>query len=99
MLGKASVWPAYGVDSSSTNSNENLGDIPYGTRFVIRWQDRGLRNALGLTPRGLRLFDCLLHYGFYVLDGANHGGANNGGLIGFRTDQGAYRHRRLAQER
>jgi hypothetical protein len=64
-----------------------MGDIPYGTRFVIRWQDRGLRDSLGLTARGKVLFDCLLHYGFYVLDGAPQGGENGGAYIGFRTDQ------------
>jgi hypothetical protein len=87
VLGKTRVWPSYGVDTSSSNANENMGDIPYGTRFVIRWQDRGLRDSLGLTARGKVLFDCLLHYGFYVLDGANQGGENGGGYVGFRTDE------------
>jgi hypothetical protein len=88
ILGKTWVWPAYGRDGSAGNADENLGDIPYGTRFVIRWQDRGLRHALGLSPRGLRLFDCLLHYGFYVVDGTPEGGADGGASITFRTDQG-----------
>ncbi len=89
VLGKRRVWPAYGMDSSSTNGTENLGDIPYGTRFVIRWRDRALRDSsgLGLNARGKVLFDCLLYYGFYVLDGSNEGGPNGGGKIGFRVDQ------------
>jgi hypothetical protein len=89
VLGKTKVWPAYTMDSSATNANENLGDIPYGTRFVIRWQDRQLRDSstLKLSGRGKVLFDCLLNYGFYVLDGSNEGGVNGRGLFGFRTDQ------------
>ena len=89
ILAKRRVWPAYSIDSSARQPGENLGDIPYGTRFVIRWQDRGLRNnsALNLTARGRALFDCLLYYGFYVVDGANGPGVNGGGLIGFRHDQ------------
>ncbi len=89
ILAKHWVWPAYGRDSTAGNLDENLGDIPYGTRFVIRWIDRNLRNNLGLSTRGLRLFDCLLHYGFYVVDGTPEAGAGGGSSITFRTDQGS----------
>jgi hypothetical protein len=89
VLGKTWVWPAAGRDSSAGAIEENLGDIPYGTRFVIRWSDKHLRNELGLTARGLRLFDCLLHYGFYVVDGTpEHDEADGGASVTFRTDQG-----------
>jgi hypothetical protein len=89
VLGKTRVWPAQGTDSTSGNADENLGDIPYGTRCVIRYQDRGLRNSLDLTARGLVLFDCLLRYGFYVADGGSYvSGADDGGVICFRTDHG-----------
>jgi hypothetical protein len=89
ILGKNWVWPAYGRDGSAGAADENLGDIPYGTRFVIRWIDRNLRSSLDLSPRGLRLFDCLLHYGFYVVDGTPEGGVDGGSSITFRTDQGS----------
>ena len=89
VLGKRKVSPADTMDSSAINATENLGDMPYGTRFVIRWQDHQLRDSstLKLSARGKMLFDCLLYHGFYVLDGSNEGGVNGGGLIGFRTDQ------------
>jgi hypothetical protein len=87
VVGKNRVWPTYGVDSGASNADQNLGDIPYGTRFVIRWQDGNLRDSLALTARGKVLFDCLLYYGFYVLDGSTETGPNGGGKIGFRTDQ------------
>lgn len=84
VLGRTKVWPAYGMDNNATSGVNNSGDIPYGCRFAIRWQDRQIRDsttanpiadgdgvmrALNLTPRGKVLFDCLLHYGFLVLDG------------------------------
>jgi hypothetical protein len=86
LLGRDSFWPSHGTDSMDANSNN--GDVPYGTRFVIRWQDRNLRGSLGLSARGLRLFDLLLGFGYYVLDGGNEAGPSGGCKIDFRTDQG-----------
>jgi hypothetical protein len=62
------VWPAYGMDSSAGTPGNTLGDIPYGARLFIRWQDRGRRATLGLSARGLVLFDCFAQYGCYILD-------------------------------
>lgn len=79
VLSKKRVWPAIYTDGSADQPGQNTGDLPYGTRLFIRWQDRGLRGALGLSPRGLVLFDCLLQYGCYILDG--QGQTVDGGAV------------------
>lgn len=119
------VWPAQGVDGTANPSNsnfdpnDNLGDIPYGCRWLIPWGNRDARNSttgspftspyvipveyrvsgqaydgtghaiytLNLTARGQALFDCLLRYGFYVLDGSGDG-TPTAGNVDFRRDQG-----------
>lgn len=96
VLGRTRVWPAYGMDGDATGTSEapdhtfrqnNQGDIPYGTRFVIRWRDRNLRGTLGLSARGQVLFDTLLQYGFYVIDGSPEPGTTTStALMTFRTD-------------
>jgi hypothetical protein len=85
VLGKTMVWPAYHRDSSAGDADENLGDLPYGTRIFIRWQDRGLRDTLGLSARGQVLFDALLYHGIYIVDGQgeHHDG---GGVLQLRID-------------
>jgi len=85
VLGKTHVWPAYYRDSSAGDPGNNTGDIPYGTRVFIRWQDRDLRETLGLSARGKVLFDTFLYYGFYVVDGQGQH-ANGGGVLQLRID-------------
>lgn len=88
VLGKTHVWPAYGTDSGADRPDSNLGDIPYGTRLVIRRQDFGLRDQLGLSARGLVLFDTLCYYGMYLVDGqGQYDAANDGAVIQQRCDQ------------
>ncbi len=87
VLGKTMVWPAYGHDKGSVASDENLGDLPYGTRVFIRPVDHWRRNHLGLTDRGKALFDTFSYYGFYVIDGQGQIGPHNGGVLQLRIDQ------------
>lgn len=88
VLGKTYEWPAYGTDSSADAPGRNLGDIPYGTRLVIRVQDFDRRNTLGLSPRGLVLFDNFCYYGMYVVDGqGQYDAVNNGAVLQLRCDQ------------
>ena len=88
VLGKTHVWPAYGTDGGAQAPNANLGDIPYGTRLVIRKQDFGKRDSLGLSVRGLVLFDTFCYYGMYVVDGqGQYDAKNNGAVLQLRCDQ------------
>ena len=88
VLGKTHVWPAYGTDAGADSPTANLGDIPYGTRLVIRKQDFNRRDTLGLSPRGLVLFDTFCYYGMYVVDGqGQYDAANNGAVMQMRCDQ------------
>jgi len=89
VLNRDFVWPSSGTDGGAAYP-DNQGDIPYGTRLVIRWQDRLLRDSpkLGLTARGKALFDALLYYGVYILDGqGSYDAANNGAVLQLRVDQ------------
>lgn len=88
VLGKTFVWPAYGTDGGADSPTVNLGDIPYGTRLVIRRQDFGRRDTLGLSARGLVLFDMFCYYGMYVVDGqGQYDAKNDGAVIQIRCDQ------------
>ena len=88
VLGKTFVWPAYGTDGGADDPNVNLGDIPYGTRLVIRRQDFAQREKLGLSARGLVMFDTFCFYGMYLVDGqGQYDAANNGAVIQQRCDQ------------
>ena len=88
VLGKTFVWPAYGTDSGASNPAANLGDIPYGTRLVIRKQDFGKRDSLGLSARGLVLFDTFCYYGMHIVDGqGQYDARNNGAVLQLRCDQ------------
>ena len=85
VLNASNIWPAYGKDVAL--AGESQGDLPLGTRCVIRWQDRGLIDSLGLTPRGKLLFTCLLHYGFYIMSGnSEYDAVNNGASLQFAID-------------
>ena len=87
VLGKTYVWPAYGTDSGATNPNANLGDIPYGTRLVVRRQDFTQKEKLGLSPRGRVIFDTLCYYGMYLVDGqGQYDAARDGAVIQQRCD-------------
>ena len=68
VLSKRMCYPAWNTDRP-LSPDENLGDIPYGTIIVVRWQDRGLRETLGLSPLGRVLFDTFLHFGCCLCDG------------------------------
>ncbi len=85
ILSKTYRWPATGTDGSSGDPQQNLGDIPYGTRCAIRPQDAGKRETLGLSPLGKVLFDAHLYYGVLVLDGT--GTLPGGARWHYRTDQ------------
>ncbi|MBP7141868.1 MAG: hypothetical protein KBA71_08160 [Opitutaceae bacterium] len=92
VLGKTHVWPAYGTDAGASNPNANLGDIPYGTRLVIRRQDFALKEKLGLSPRGRVIFATLCYYGMYVVDGqGQYDAANDGAVIQQRCDHAVTR--------
>ncbi|HNQ99723.1 MAG TPA: hypothetical protein PKN52_06960 [Trueperaceae bacterium] len=70
-LSKRMAYPAWETDRP-LDANDNLGDLPYGTIVAIRRQDAGLRETLGLSPFGKRLFDTLLAgegYGCCIGDG------------------------------
>lgn len=87
VLGKTYVWPAHGTDAGTTNPAANLGDIPYGTRLVVRRQDFDQREKLGLSARGRVMFDTLCYYGMYLVDGqGQYDAANNGAVIQQRCD-------------
>ncbi len=87
VLSKTYVWPAHGTDSGASNPAANLGDIPYGTRLVVRKQDFAQRDLLGLSPRGLVMFDALCYYGLYLVDGqGQYDATNNGAVIQQRCD-------------
>lgn len=68
ILSKRMAYPAWNTDRP-LSANENLGDLPYGTIIAIRRQDAGLRETLGLSPFGKRLFDTLLEHGCCLCDG------------------------------
>ncbi|MFZ5829709.1 MAG: hypothetical protein ACOY3P_06465, partial [Planctomycetota bacterium] len=88
VLGKTFVWPAYGTDGNADSPGRNLGDIPYGTRLVIRKQDFEKRDQLGLSPRGSVLFDTFCYYGMYIVDGqGQYDAANDGAVMQLRCDQ------------
>ncbi len=92
VLGRTFVWPAHGTDSGSASPTANLGDIPYGTRLVVRKPDFGQREKLGLSPRGLVLFDTLCYYGMYLVDGqGQYDAANHGAVIQQRCDHAVTR--------
>ena len=88
VLSKTFVWPAQGTDGGASDQGSNLGDIPYGTRLVVRRQDFAQRETLGLSPRGRVLFDTLCYYGLYLVDGqGQYDAANDGAVIQQRCDQ------------
>jgi hypothetical protein len=92
VLSKIYVWPAYGTDAGATNPNANLGDIPYGTRLVIRRQDFEQKEKLGLSPRGRVIFDTLSYYGMYLVDGqGQYDAARDGAVIQQRCDHAVSR--------
>lgn len=71
VLSRKNAWPAWGQDSPHQTLNgvpDNSGDIPYGTIICVRWFDYGLRETLGLTDFGKRLFDCLYYFGCTIGD-------------------------------
>jgi hypothetical protein len=72
------AYPAWDTDRP-LQADENQGDIPYGTRIAIRWQDRGLRETLGLSALGKVLFDTFLYYGCALIDG--QGQVQNGKAV------------------
>jgi hypothetical protein len=86
VLSKKRVWPAMFMDGGASSPDQNLGDLPYGTRIFIRWQDRLRRNTLGLSARGLILFDTFLYFGCYIIDGQGQH-VNGGGVLQLRIDQ------------
>ena len=72
ILSRTMSWGAWNTDGGFINRNgydDNSGDIPYGTVGAIRWQDAGLRETIGLSAFGKRLFDCFMHYGCIIGDG------------------------------
>jgi hypothetical protein len=68
ILSKRMAFPAWETDRPMP-ADYNLGDLPYGTILAIRWQDRGLRETLGLSPFGKILFDTFLEHGGCLCDG------------------------------
>jgi hypothetical protein len=68
VLGRGMAYPAWSTDRP-LGAEDNLGDIPYGTIIAVRWQDRGLRETLSLTPFGKVLFDTFLYFGCCLCDG------------------------------
>jgi hypothetical protein len=86
VLGKKRVWPAMFTDGNASDAGYNTGDVPYGTRIFIRWQDRPQRGSLGLSARGLVLFDTFLYFGCYIVDGQGQHSAG-GGVLQLRLDQ------------
>jgi len=86
VLGKTMVWPAYGRDKSAGAADENLGNIPYGTRVFIRPRDYWRREHLRLSERGKVLFDTFCYYGFYVVDGQGEVASDGGGVLQLRID-------------
>jgi hypothetical protein len=86
VLGKKRVWPAMFTDGNAGDAGYNTGDLPYGTRIFIRWQDRTQRGSLGLSARGLILFDTFLYFGCYIIDGQGQHSAG-GGVLQLRIDQ------------
>jgi hypothetical protein len=95
IINRGRVWPAMFTDGFSVGlppyegEPDNQGWLPYGALCVIRHWDAGLRDSLGLTAIGKALFDCLLDYGMYLLDGSGqNGGHPDKGRIEVRVDQG-----------
>ena len=84
ILSKNVIWPAAGADSSGWQPDQNLGDMPYGTLCVIRVQDWPLRNTIGLSALGRRLFDQLCFYGVRIMDG-NGVASTTGGILQIRA--------------
>ena len=86
VLSRKRCWPATTIDGGATDKNANLGDLPYGTLLGIPQRLHGKRRELGLSNRGLVLFDCLAAKGVYLLDG--HGQTEDGGAVmQLRIDQ------------
>ena len=71
VLSRRVVWPAYGVDSSAkTSTQDNQGDLPYGTRIVLPGAAySALKAKFAGKPRQLRILECLRYYGCYLIDG------------------------------
>ena len=92
VLAKTHVWPAYGTDAGASNPAANLGDIPYGTRLVIRRQDFDQKEKLRLSARGRVMFDTLCYYGMYLVDGqGQYDAERNGAVIQQRCDHAVTR--------
>lgn len=85
LLAKTWRWPALGADGGAHGPEVNRGDLPYGTRVAIRPQDAGLRETLGLSEIGKRLFDAHLYYGVLIVDGTGAGAT--GAKWNYRRDQ------------
>lgn len=78
ILARTRVWPAKNVDGGITSA-QNLGPFPYGTRFFIppTPANRALRSAICANNRQRRLFDCLMYFGVYLVDGHGQPAAND----------------------
>jgi len=111
ILSRTVTYPAWNTDSNAEESRliagvphpNNQGDIPYGTRIVIRKEDRILRDsttanpvpspvdgrvyALDLSPIGKRLFDAFVYYGAIICDGQGQH-VDGGGVLQLRVEEG-----------
>lgn len=87
VLGKNSVWPAYGQDGSSQDKNNNGGDCPYGMLSTFKPDE--FLDILARIPennhRGRAVVTALGKRGIYILDG-NSAQVNGAGVGQIRCD-------------
>jgi hypothetical protein len=94
LLSKYRVWPALsrdgGTDGADATGN-NEGPFPYGCRLFIppttANKNRRSDPAYCENNRQRRLYDCLMYFGIYLVDG--HGrsvNSGNGGSLRIRID-------------